>query len=150
MGVLEDLQAIAELIQEWKVVDTDGQITTQDHWFFGRDKPNRPIRGHLVSYALHVHLQPMDPVAQTAWDAFADDPNVTPYQRTSDRIAVYSLKDSEPSAGLLLFDIVNDPGGHGIFDPTNIANARLLRSWDRAAKRHQDAGALPPSVVTFR
>lgn len=92
----------------------------------------------------------MDPTDQAAWDALADDHEVTPHQRTSDRIAVYSLKDSEPSAGLLVFDIVDDLGGHGIFDPTNITYARLLRAWDRAAQRHQDAGALPNGVITFR
>lgn len=147
---MENLQEIAELIREWKVIDTDGQITTQNHWFFGRDKPNRPVKRQRVSYAFHAHLQPMNPTDQAAWDALADDNKVTPYQRTSDRIAVYSLKDSEPSAGLLLFDIVDDPGGHGIFDPANVTYARLLRAWDRAAQRHQDAGALPAGVITFR
>jgi hypothetical protein len=40
IGSLEDLQEIASLIREWKVIDDLGQIATQDHWFFGRDKPN--------------------------------------------------------------------------------------------------------------
>lgn len=151
IGSLEDLQEITSLIREWKVIDDLGQIATHDHWFFGRDKPNRPVSGKVVSFAFHVHLQPSDPVEQFAWDQKANDEHLTPYERTSDRVAVYSLKHAEPSAGLLLLDIVGDPGGHDIFDRENPVYTRLLRDWDRAADRHQDVGlgALPIDVVTL-
>jgi hypothetical protein len=56
IGSLEDVQEIASLIREWKVIDDLGQIATQDHWFFGRDKPNNPVRGNRVSFAFHIHL----------------------------------------------------------------------------------------------
>jgi hypothetical protein len=151
IGSLEDLQELAALVREWKVVDDLGRIATQDHWFFGRDKPNRPVSGNAVSFAFHVHLQPFEPVARAAWDQQADDERSTPYERTSDRVAVYSLKHAEPSAGLLLLDIVGDPGGHDIFDRGNRVYARLLRVWDRVADRHQDVGlgALPIDVFTL-
>lgn len=151
IGSLEDLQEIASLIREWKVIDNPGRIATQDHWFFGRDKPNNAVRDNAVSFASHVHLRPFDPVACAAWDRQADDARLTPYERTSDRLAVYSLKHAEPSAGLLLLDIVGDPGGHAIFNRADPVYARLLRAWDRAADRHQDVGlrALPIDVVTL-
>jgi hypothetical protein len=151
IGSLEDLQELAALVREWKVIDDLGRIATQDHWFFGRDKPNRPVSGNTVSFAFHVHLQPVDPVARAAWDEQADDERSTPYERTSDRVAVYSLKHADPSAGLLLLDIVGDPGGHDIFDRENPVYARLLRVWDRVADRHQDVGlsALTTDIVTL-
>jgi hypothetical protein len=49
IGSLEDLQEIALLIREWKVINDLGQIATQDHWFFDRDKPNKPVSGNRVS-----------------------------------------------------------------------------------------------------
>ena len=109
------------------------------------------MSANAVSFAFHVHLQPFDPVARVAWNQQADDERSTPYERTSDRVAVYSLKHAEPSAGLLLLDIVGDPGGHDIFDRGNPVYARLLRDWDRVADRHQDVGlgALPIDVVTL-
>ena len=151
IGSLEDLQELAALIREWKVIDERGQIATQDHWFFGRDKPNNPVRGNTASSVFHVHLRPFDPAACEVWDMQADDERLTPYERTSDRLAVYSLKHAEPSAGLLLLDIVGDPGGHAIFNRDDPVYARLLRAWDRAAYRHQDVGlgALPIDVVTL-
>lgn len=151
IGSLEDLQEIASLIREWKVIDDRGQIATQDHWFFGRDKPNNPVRGNAISFAFHAHLRPFDPAASTLWDQQAADERLTPYERTSDRLAVYSLKHAEPSAGLLLLDIVGDPGGHAIFNREDPVYARLLRAWDRAADRHQDVGlsALPIDVITL-
>ena len=65
IGSLEDLQEIASVIREWKVIDDRGQIATQDHWFFGRDKPNNPVRGNAVSFAFHAHLGPFEPAAFT-------------------------------------------------------------------------------------
>jgi hypothetical protein len=109
------------------------------------------VRGNRVSFAFHVHLRPFDSVACAAWDQQADDARLTPYERTSDRLAVYSLKHAEPSAGLQLLDIVGDPGGHAIFNWEDPVYARLLRAWDRAADRHQDVGlsALPIDVITL-
>jgi hypothetical protein len=151
IGSLEDLQEIAALVREWKVIDDLGRIATQDHWFFGRDKPNHPVSGNAVSFAFHVHLRPSNPVDREAWDQRADDERLTPYERTSDRLAVYSLKHADPSAGVLLLDIVGDPGGHAIFNRVDPVYARLLRAWDRAADRHQDVGlsALPIDVLTL-
>lgn len=151
IGSLEDLQEIASLIREWKVIDDFGRIATQDHWFFGRDKPNHPVSGNAFSFAFHVHLRPFDPADREVWDQRADDERLTPYERTSDRLAVYSLKHADPSAGLLLLDIVGDPGGHAIFNREDPVYARLLRAWDRAADRHQDVGlnALPIDVLTL-
>lgn len=149
IGSLEDLEEIASLLREWKVIDLNGQIATQDHWFFGRDKPNNPVRGQASSYAFHVHLQPLGTSAERAWEQSLDDPRLTPYDRTSDRIAVYSVKHSAPFAGLLLFDIVDDPGGHAIFDRSNALYANLLKTWDRAADRHQDVGIVPKGFVTI-
>jgi hypothetical protein len=151
IGSRADLQELASLIREWKVIDAQGRIATQDHWFFGRDKPNRPVSGNKVSFAFHVHLRPFDPVDLAAWYQQAEDEHATPYGRTSDRLAVYSLKHADPAAGLLLLDIVGDPGGHAIFDRDHPVYARLLRAWDRAAYRHQDTGlgALPTEIVTL-
>ncbi|RZA30485.1 MAG: hypothetical protein EOP02_01390 [Proteobacteria bacterium] len=147
----EDLQEIATLIREWKIIDNLGRIATQDHWFFGRDKLNNPVSGRTASFAFHVHLRPFDPVACATWDQQADDERLTSYARTSDRLAVYSLKHAEPSAGILLLDIVGDPGGHAIFNREDPVYTRLLRAWDRAAYRHQDVGlgALPAGVLTL-
>lgn len=89
------MQEIASLIREWKVIDDRGQIATQDHWFFGRDKPNNPVCGNAVGFAFHAHLRPFDPAASTLWDQQADDERLTPYERTSDRLAVYSLKHTD-------------------------------------------------------
>ena len=151
IGSLEELQELAALVREWKVIDDLGRIATQDHWFFGRDKPNRPVSGNMVSFAFHVHLRPFDLVARATWDQQADNEHSTPYERTSDRVAIYSLKHAEPFAGLLMLDIVGDPGGHDICYRENPVYARLLRNWDRVADRHQDVGlgALLTDIVTL-
>lgn len=84
------------------------------------------------------------------WGQRADDERLTPYERTSDRLAVYSLKHAEPSTGLLMLDIVGDPGGHAIFNREDPVYSRLLRACNRVADRHQDVGlsALPIDVLT--
>lgn len=112
--------------------------------YFGRDVTNNPQGG--FAYARHLHMVPSDetPEVQDEWESHADA-----HYRTSDRLVIYSLDRQSPyKQGMLILDLVGDPGGHALCFTGAAAKGRL-QHWENLAYSHQVGGNLPTGAYSF-
>lgn len=137
--------AVDQLVNDvrvWKVLGTNGKITTVTTLAFGRDRSNNRDD---FAFTWHAHLEPSTKNDRKEWAAIAAT-GATAFDRTSDRLMVYSLAEDSPKYGCLILGIFGDPGGHRIFDPSY---DKIRPKWEIASEKHQKDGLLPVDTVSF-
>lgn len=128
-------------IRTWKVITPQNTVETKAAPEFGRDCSNNRDD---FAYAWHAHMEPPSKLSRAAWKANALK---AAQDRTSDYCLIYSLDPDDAKYGLLVLDVVGEvPSGHRIWGPS----FNLIRpGWEKAAKKHQKEGWLPPNTVTY-
>lgn len=140
-----------EIIRRIGRADTQGWTDVIRSWHhggdrnlnFGRNVPNSG--GSENTWAWHVHMAPDSNTAKEQemqrWDE-----KERPYDRTSNRLLVYSMDQENPiKYGILLLSFLV-PNGHELL--TKGPNASQRREdWENIAYTHQMTGNVPPGTV---
>lgn len=111
---------------------------------FGRNVSNS--RGVELTWAWHLHVVPDEdsPEELRKWDLARKS-----YDRTSDRLIIYSMEKNNPMKyGMLLLAFL-DPKGHDRL--TKGPNAAVQReAWEIIAYTHQISGNMPCGTKTIK
>lgn len=137
-----------EIIKKIGTGDTKGWASAFRDWHhngdpeknFGRNVPNS--RGSENTWAWHLHMAPDEAKDLALWDKAKKA-----YDRTSDRLIVYSLANDQPlTHGILLLAFLS-PKGHQLLTQGASALERQAR-WEDIAYTHQIRGTVPPGTIT--
>ena len=110
---------------------------------FGRNAFNHP-NGYTPTWAQHMHVVPSPGLP----DHWKWENARSPYQRTSDRLMIYSIDTEHPlKYGVLLLALLGDPGGHDRLIKGAAAQERR-EIWEDLAYAHQKNGDLPEGTIT--
>lgn len=126
----------ASAIRDWHHLDDPEKN-------FGRNVSNA-AQGQPNTWAWHVHMAPVEPKEIEKWDNAKNA-----FNRTSDRLLVYSLDQEMPERyGILLLAFLT-PNGHDLLiKGPNAAQRR--EDWENIAYTHQFAGNLPPGSFSVK
>ena len=139
-----------EIIAKIGTADTHGWTSAIRDWHhngdpiknFGRNVPNS--RGVENTWAWHVHMAPETDAEIDAWDGARKA-----YDRTSNRLLVYSMDQDLPTRyGILLLAFLA-PKGHELLTKGSSASQRR-EDWENIAYSHQISGFMPPGTVTTK
>lgn len=127
---------------EWSSAIRDWHHLGDPDKSFGRNVPNSP--GVEDTWAWHVHMAPEADADIDIWDGAKKT-----YDRTSNRLLVYSMDKELPTRyGILLLAFLA-PKGHELL--TKGVNASQRREdWENIAYSHQMNGYMPPGTVSIK
>lgn len=107
---------------------------------FGRNVANSRCAEH--TWAWHLHMSPKSEADLWKWDIAN-----SAYNRTSDRLLVYSMDKEKPMRfGLLLLAFLAPDGHYRLINGPSAAQRR--EDWENIAYTHQMSGNMPDGTIT--